>query len=134
MEKVTELFEVLVQNRVAEGYRRAGFALQKGENQLRGVTAEQLAQIKADIRLAVSHAAPMVADGQALSQGLSQDDKGQQGEKSVGGSLLPATLTVEQLKAKLTELGIAFKPSAHKPELIALLEAALSAEKNNGGE
>ncbi|NBI12140.1 hypothetical protein GVX81_00555 [[Haemophilus] felis] len=134
MEKVTELFHVVVQNPVANGYRRAGFSLQKGENQLNSVTAEQLAQIKADIRLAVTHATPMDVNRDALLQGLSQDDKSEQSEKSVGSGVLPTSLTVEQLKAKLTELGATFKPSANKPELVALLEAALQAEKDKEDE
>lgn len=126
MEKVTELFNVVVQNPVAAGYRRAGFSLQKGENQLSNITAEQLAQIKADIRLAITDATPMAADGKDLSKGLSQDDKSEQGEKGLGGGVLPASLTVEQLKAKLTELGVTFKSSANKPELVALLEEVLN--------
>lgn len=126
MEKVTELFNVVVQNPVANGYRRAGFSLQKGENQLSYITAEQLAQIKADIRLAITDATPMAADDKDLSKGLSQGDKSEQDEKGLGGGVLPASLTVEQLKAKLTELGATFKPSANKPELVALLEEVLN--------
>lgn len=134
MEKVTELFEVVVQNRVSQGYRRAGFALQKGENQLSGVTAEQLAQIKADVRLVVTHTTPMAADDKGLSKGLSEGDKDSPPSGHLGGGVLPAALTVEQLKAKLTERGIEFKSSDNKPELVALLEAALQAEKGKEDE
>lgn len=127
MENVTELFEVVVQNRVSQGYRRAGFALQKGENQLHNVTAEQLAQIEADTRLAITHSAPMVTEGnQMLSKGLLQDDSGTKTQHNMGNEVLPADLTVEQLKSKLTALNVPFKASSNKPDLVALLEQTLN--------
>lgn len=36
-----------------------------------------------------------------------------------------AKLSIEQIKAKLTEFGVEFEPQAKKPELLALLQETL---------
>ncbi|AAC23165.1 predicted coding region HI1506 [Haemophilus influenzae Rd KW20] len=46
-------FCVVVQNRIKEGYRRAGFSFHLGDNSLAAVSESQLAQLKADPRLVV---------------------------------------------------------------------------------
>lgn len=125
MEKVIEMFVVLVANKVADGYRRAGFSLQKGENTLT-VTAEQLVQIKSDPRLAVLNVEPQTQTGENTPKGLSENGEGAEAQRGLDGGTLPADLTVEKLKAKLTELGVEFAGSAKKADLVALLEAALA--------
>ena len=125
MEKVIEMFVVLVANKVADGYRRAGFNLQKGENTLT-VTAEQLVQIKSDPRLAVLNVEPQIQTGENTPKGLPENGEGAEAQRGLDGGALPADLTVDQLKAKLTELGVEFAGSAKKADLVALLEAALA--------
>lgn len=51
MEQTNDRYQVVVHNKIKDGYRRAGFELQKGANLLMDVTAEQVAQLKADPRL-----------------------------------------------------------------------------------
>lgn len=120
-------FCVVVQNRIKEGYRRAGFSFHLGENSLATVSESQLAQLKADSRLVVQ--VTEQKDGQKGDEGLS--DKPTSGDKSesVRDGALPAdltALTAEQLKAMLTERGIEFKKSATKAELITLLTAEVA--------
>lgn len=115
-------FLVVVQNRLKEGYRRAGFSFHLGENTLTTVSASQLAQLKADSRLVVQ--VTQQTSSAEGGKGVSKELEGGGEPKSLHTDTPTADLTVltaEQLKAKLTELGIAFKQSATKAELIALL-------------
>lgn len=118
-------FCVVVQNRIKEGYRRAGFSFHLGDNSLATVSASQLAQLKADPRLVVQ-IAEQTGD-QEGGEGLSKEPAGGDEQKQLRTDPPPADLnsfTVEQLKAQLTEQGIAFKQSATKAELIALFAPA----------
>nr|DAY08772.1 MAG TPA: hypothetical protein [Caudoviricetes sp.] len=117
-------FCVVVQNRIKEGYRRAGFSFHLGDNSLATVSASQLAQLKADPRLVVQITETGSQDG---GEGLSKEPAGGDEQKQLRTDPPPADLnsfTVEQLKAQLTEKGIAFKQSATKAELIALFAPA----------
>ena len=123
MEKSTPLYDIVVSNKIKHGYRRAGFSLSAGENQIYGVTASQLDQLKSDPRLVVTQTEQ--ASLQEGNKGLSQHSPDDGGKSNLDGGVVPANLTVEQLKAKLTELGVEFKSDALKAELVALLTAAL---------
>lgn len=126
MDKVTPMYLVVVQNRIRHGYRRAGLALVEGENRLENVSESALLQLKADPRLAVISMEEMPAQSdQNSSKGLSQHSPDDGGKSNLDGGVVPANLTVEQLKAKLTELGVEFKSDALKAELVALLTAVL---------
>lgn len=116
---------ILVKNRIKEGYRRAGIVLAKGDNRFaqESLTPAQLAALKADLRLSVVLEA---VENNGGDKGVSGNGTDNQTESEVDNQLVPADLTVEQLKAKLTELGIAFKSSSKKDELVALLENALA--------
>lgn len=129
MEKSTSLYDVVVSNKIKHGYRRAGFSLAAGENKIEGITESQLAQLQADRRLVVKKAEP--TSGEKDNKGLSEHSKTSSTQsKQLSESLLPADLTVDQLKAKLTELNVEFAKSAKKDELIALLENALAPKDN----
>lgn len=123
-ELIEPRFQVVVHNKIQDGYRRAGFALQKGPNLLTGVTETQIAALRADPRLVFGSQDPMPTESiEETEKRLQGNADG--GEKSrLENSPLPADLTVEQLKTKLTELGIEFDKSAKKPALVALLETA----------
>ena len=118
--------QILVKNRVKDGYRRAGLALAKGDNQLDNITDAQLAQLQADARLSVvvSDATPNGGNNQKLPE----NNQGGDTPQTVVNSVLPANLTVDQIKDKLTALNIQFNNKAVKAELVALLEAAQSAQ------
>lgn len=118
-------FCVVVQNRIKEGYRRAGFCFHLGDNSLATVSANQLTQLKADPRLVVQSTEQ--TGSQEGGEGLSKEPTGGDEQKQLRTDPPPADLnsfTVEQLKAQLTEQGIAFKQSATKAELIALFAPA----------
>lgn len=64
-------------------------------------------------------------NSQKSSKGLPEDNSGGKGGQKVDLGTLPAdlnTLTVEQLKNKLTELNVEFDKNANKATLIELLE------------
>lgn len=119
----TQLFSAVVQNKIKDGYRRAGISLAKGENVLPSITETQLKQLQADPRLVVTQTEQ--ASLQEGNKGLSQHSPDDGGKSNLDGGVVPANLTVEQLKAKLTELGVEFKSDALKAELMALLTAVL---------
>lgn len=119
----TQLFSAVVQNKIKDGYRRAGISLAKGENVLPSITETQLKQLQADPRLVVTQTEQ--ASLQEGNKGLSQHSPDDGGKSNLDGGVVPANLTVEQLKAKLTELGVEFKSDALKAELVALLTAVL---------
>ena len=48
-----------------------------------------------------------------------------QQQKQNDSTLDVAKLSIEQIKAKLTEFGVEFDPQAKKPELLALLQETL---------
>lgn len=123
----TQLFSAVVQNKIKDGYRRAGISLAKGENVLPSITETQLKQLQADPRLVVTQTeqASLQEGNKGLSQHSPNDDK----KSNLDGGVVPANLTVEQLKAKLTELGVEFKSDALKAELVALLTTALKSKE-----
>ncbi|AKO44808.1 HI1506-related protein [[Haemophilus] ducreyi] len=115
MENPTSLYDVVVSNKIKHGYRRAGLCLAAGESKIEGITENQLAQLQADPRLVVKKAEP--ASGEKDSKRLSENGKtaSTQGKQLPEG-VLPADLTVEQLKVKLTELnGMAIKSLIRLP-------------------
>lgn len=117
-------FCVVVQNRIKEGYRRAGFSFHLGDNSLATVSASQLAQLKADPRLVVQITE---TGSQEDSEGLSKEPAGGDKQKQLRADPPSTDLnacTVEQLKTQLAERGITFKQSATKAELIALFQPA----------
>lgn len=123
-ENVGTRHRALVQNRISEGYRRAGIGLHKGENLLENLTDAQLIALKADHRLVVKETEQ--ASSEMGDKGLSDNGANGDEQKLVRESALPAdltTLTAEQLKNALIERGITFNKSANKAELIALLKA-----------
>lgn len=123
-ELIEPRFQVVVHNKVKDGYRRAGFALQKGPNLLMDVTETQIAALRADPRLVFGSQDPMPTENiEETEKRLQGNTDG--GEKSrLENSPLPADLTVEQLKTKLAELGVNFDKNAKKADLVALLETA----------
>ncbi len=129
-------YQVVVHNRAHSGYRRAGFVLEKGQNMLMDVTDTQIAAFKADPRLVFGSQDPMPTETiEAAEQRLLSENGESDGAlSSVDDGLLPADLdlTVEQIKEKLTALGIKFNGKLKKPELLELL--ANAAESGQGGE
>ena len=127
MEK-EQRYQVVVHNKVQDGYRRAGVALQKGPNLLMDITQAQIDQFKSDPRLVFDSQDPMPTEplDDGLPKRLPENGESDETQHSLDGGLLPADLTVEQLKAKLAELGVEFAGSAKKADLVALLEAALA--------
>lgn len=123
----TQLFSAVVQNKIKDGYRRAGISLAKGENVLPSITETQLKQLQADPRLVVTQTEQ--ASLQEGNKGLSQHSPDDGGKSNLDGGVVPANLTVEQLKAKLTELGVEFKSDALKAELMDLLTTALKSKE-----
>lgn len=117
-------YRALVQNRISEGYRRAGIGLHKGDNLLGNLTDAQLIALKADRRLVVKETEQ--TSSEMGDKGVSDNGANGDEQKLVRESALPAdltTLTVDQLKNALIERGITFNKSANKAELIALLKA-----------
>ncbi len=126
MDEITEpRYQVVVHNKIKDGYRRAGFSLQKGPNLLMGVTAAQIEQFKADPRLVFGSQDPMPTESIEDAEKRLQGNADGSAKSNVGGSPLPADLTVEQLKNKLNELNVAFGKDAKKADLVALLETAI---------
>ncbi|TID15841.1 hypothetical protein JO83_10510 [Avibacterium paragallinarum] len=121
---------IIVKNRIKEGYRRAGIALAKGDNRFsqEHLTQSQLDALNADPRLSV---VLETVENNGGDKGVSGNGTDNKTESEVDNQLVPANLTVEQLKTKLSELAIEFKASSKKEELVALLEAALA---NGRGE
>ncbi len=121
------LYQVVVFNKTGkEGYRRAGVSLLKGANLLKNVTQAQIEQFKADPRLVFGSQDPMPTESteeteQRLLSEVHSDHSSPQGASNTA---LPDDLTVEQIKALLTEQGVHFSKSAKKAELIALWNAA----------
>lgn len=125
MDELTEpRFQVVVHNKVKDGYRRAGLALQKGPNLLTGVTETQIAALRADPRLVFGSQDPMPTENIEETEKRLQGNTDGGAESRLEDSPLPADLTVEQLKAKLAELDIPFEKKAKKDELVTLLETA----------
>lgn len=111
---MNELFKVIIQNRIKDGYCRAGRILPIGESQLENVTSEQLAALQGDHRLVVGVPEPM--------------------SKPVDDDILPADLsklTNEQLKAALTARDVQFDDRAVKADLVALLAAAIKPARDD---
>ncbi|MFY1027122.1 HI1506-related protein [Actinobacillus seminis] len=113
MEQTNDRYQVVVHNKIKDGYRRAGFSLQKGENLLIDVTHKQLEQLKADPRLIFVSQNPM------LTESIKDTEK----PLSTEGNL--SNLTVAKLQEKLTKLGVEFDKSAKKADLVTALETAL---------
>lgn len=116
---------IIVKNRLKDGYRRAGIALSKGDNTFseNELTPSQLHALQNDPRLSV--VLDSIGDNGG-SQGLSGNGANSKTESELDNQLVPTNLTVDQLKAKLSELGIEFKTSSKKDELVALLENNLA--------
>ena len=122
-----ELFKITVQNRIKDGYCRAGRVLPLGESTVEALTAEQVAALQGDHRLVVGTPEPMepnqVGDAKQVSENSADTDS----SKALDDSALPADLnqlTVEQLKAELNARGVSFDGKAVKAELVALLTTA----------
>ncbi|EGV05661.1 SAP domain protein [Haemophilus pittmaniae HK 85] len=116
---------VVVQNRLKDGYRRAGLSLHKGDNVFENLSATQIAALKGDARLVVKEIT--ANDAEKSGEGLSEDNANRDEEKSIREDPLPTdlnTLTVEQLKNALRERGRTFDGNAKKADLIALLNGA----------
>ncbi|SUT89814.1 Mu-like prophage FluMu protein gp35 [[Actinobacillus] rossii] len=126
-ELIEPRFQVVVHNKVKGGYRRAGFALQKGPNLLMGVTETQIAALRADPRLVFGSQDPMPTESIEKTEKRLQGNTDGSEKSRLENSPLPADLTVEQLKAKLAELGVNFDKKAKKADLVALLETATQA-------
>ncbi|ACX83532.1 hypothetical protein D11S_2181 [Aggregatibacter actinomycetemcomitans D11S-1] len=136
---MVERFKITVQNRIKSGYCRAGHILPLGESTLSELSAAQVAALQNDPRLVVGQAEPMQeadTDGNPTPAGEAQDGAAQQVAQDANGAdtaksaddALPAdlnNLTVEQLKAKLSERGVQFAANAVKADLVALLADAL---------
>lgn len=121
-------YQVVVHNKIKDGYRRAGFELQKGANLLMDVTAEQVAQLKADPRLTFGSQDPMPTDPMPT-------ESIEEAEKRLAKDSKTENMTVAQLQEKLSELGVEFDKSAKKADLVTALETALAAQKDaEGGE
>lgn len=125
MSEPIKTISVVVKNKTKNGYRRAGFSLQPGDNVLANITVAQFEQLKADQRLVVQE----VETGEG-GKGLPKSNpNNSKSGKQLSWGTLPADLTVEKLKAQLTELGVEFKANAVKAELVELLAQALKAKE-----
>lgn len=123
-----ELFKVTVQNRIKDGYCRAGRVLPIGESTLEALTAEQVSALQNDHRLVVGTPEPMAPSQDGDGQKVSENGTGTASSKTVDNSTLPAdlnTLTVEQLKTALTARGVQFDTKMVKAELVALLTSTV---------
>lgn len=122
MEKNNQGVKVLVQNRITEGYRRAGLSLHKGDNIFENLSETQIAALKGDARLVVKETFQI--DGETSGEVLSESDTDCDAQKALQEDSLPTdlnTLTVEQLKNLLRRRGKTFDGNAKKADLIALL-------------
>lgn len=123
------LYQVVVFNKTnKDGYRRAGLALLKGENTLQNVTSAQIEKLKTDPRLVIQSQTEMAQENRD-SKRVSEEHTDNPPPQRVEDQVLPANLTVEQLKTALTKKGIEFHKSAKKDELVALLEQAYQGDE-----
>ena len=122
-----ELFKITVQNRIKDGYCRAGRVLPLGESTVEALTAEQVAALQGDHRLVVGTPEPMEPNQGGDAKQVSENRADTDSSKALDDSALPTdlnTLTVEQLKNALRERGKTFDGNAKKADLIALLSEA----------
>ena len=126
-----ELFKITVQNRIKDGYCRAGRVLPLGESTVEALTAEQVAALQGDHRLVVGTPEPMESNQGGDAKQVPKNSADTDSSKALGDSALPADLnqlTVEQLKAELNARGVSFDGKAVKAELVALLTTATAQE------
>ena len=122
-----ELFKITVQNRIKDGYCRAGRVLPLGESTVEALTAEQVAALQGDHRLVVGTPEPMESNQGGDAKQVPKNSADTDSSKALDDSALPADLnqlTVEQLKAELNARGVSFDGKAVKAELVALLTTA----------
>lgn len=122
-----ELFKITVQNRIKDGYCRAGRVLPLGESTIEALTAEQVAALQGDHRLVVGTPEPMESNQGGDAKQVPKNSADTDSSKALDDSALPADLnqlTVEQLKAELNARGVSFDGKAVKAELVALLTTA----------
>lgn len=120
---MSEMFKITVQNRVKDGYRRAGLSLPLGDSVLGALTPAQVVALQNDHRLVVGAPEPESGNGKQVSK----NGDGTDTKKTVDGGVLSADLnklTVEQLKTSLTSLGVQFDSKAVKADLVVLLADA----------
>ena len=123
-----ELFKLAIHNRIKDGYCRAGRILPLGESTLEALTAKQVAALQGDHRLVVSTPEPMAPAQAGDNKQVPQDGADGKSSTTMDDSALPAdlnSLTVEQLKAALTERNVQFAGNAVKADLVALLADAI---------
>ena len=123
-----ELFKVTVQNRIKDGYCRAGRVLPIGESTLEALTAKQVAALQGDHRLVVGPPEPMAPNQAGDNKQIPQDGADGKSSTTLDDGALPAdlnTLTVEQLKVALTERNVQFAGNTVKADLVALLADAI---------
>ena len=126
-----ELFKITVQNRIKDGYCRAGRVLPLGESTVEALTAEQVAALQGDHRLVVGTPEPMESNQGGDAKQVPKNSADTDSSKALDDSALPADLnqlTVEQLKAELNARGVSFDGKAVKAELVALLTTATAAK------
>ena len=126
-----ELFKVTVQNRIKDGYCRAGRVLPLGESTLETLTAKQVAALQGDHRLVVGTPEPMAPAQAGDNKQVPQDGADGKSSTAMDDGALPAdlnSLTVEQLKTALTERNVPFDNKAVKADLVALLADANAAQ------
>lgn len=123
-----ELFKLAIHNRIKDGYCRAGRVLPLGESTLEALTAEQVAALQGDHRLVVGTPEPMASAQAGDNKQVSQDGADGKSSTTMDDGALPAdlnTLTVEQLKAALTERNVQFAGNTVKADLVVLLADAI---------
>lgn len=123
-----ELFKVTVQNRIKDGYCRAGRVLPLGDSTLEALTAKQVAALQGDHRLVVGTPEPMAPAQAGDNKQVPQDGADGKSSTAMDDGALPAdlnSLTVEQLKTALTERNVPFDNKAVKADLVALLADAI---------
>lgn len=123
-----ELFKLAIHNRIKDGYCRAGRILPLGESTLEALTAKQVAALQGDHRLVVGTPEPMAPAQAGDNKQVPQDGADGKSSTTMDDSALPAdlnSLTVEQLKAALTERNVQFAGNAVKADLVALLADAI---------
>lgn len=126
-----ELFKVTVQNRIKDGYCRAGRVLPLGDSTLEALTAKQVAALQGDHRLVVGTPEPMAPAQAGDNKQVPQDGADGKSSTAMDDGALPAdlnNLTVEQLKTALTERNVPFDNKAVKADLVALLADANAAQ------
>lgn len=126
-----ELFKVTVQNRIKDGYCRAGRVLPLGDSTLEALTAKQVAALQGDHRLVVGTPEPMAPAQEGDDKQVPQDGADGKSSTAMDDGALPAdlnSLTVEQLKTALTERNVPFDNKAVKADLVALLADANAAQ------